>query len=195
MPQKHIAYSYSFEELSDAARTNAFDACRDWNTSDEFWHEYVQEDVKEIAVLMGIEIDRILFSGFSNQGDGACFEGTYSYKRGSVKAVQVYAPQDSELHEVVGQLYRAQAPFFFRLSATVKHRGRYCHEMCTDIAFDSDPNDGAEDLITDSLRDFMRWIYKRVETEYIYQRSDEVVQATIEANGVRFTDAGELFNT
>ena len=67
---------YTFNELSDTAKESA----RDWYRSDPFpdWHEFVIDGAKEVGALLGIEIDNIWFSGFSSQGDGACFTGSYS---------------------------------------------------------------------------------------------------------------------
>jgi len=40
------------------------------------WWECVYENFKERMAKVGIEVDKIYFSGFWSQGDGACFEGT-----------------------------------------------------------------------------------------------------------------------
>jgi hypothetical protein len=77
----------------------------------------------------------IYFSGFSSQGDGACFEGTYRYKKGSVKAIKAHAPQDKELHRIAKGLQEAQRPTRYSITANIKHRGRYYHPGCMEICF------------------------------------------------------------
>lgn len=147
---------------------------------------------------MGIDIDKIYYSGFSSQGDGACFTGAYSYKKGAVNAVKEYAPTDETLHDIARDLQLVQKKHFYGLSASVSHRGHYQHENCTDISVDYDaPNyqgmsEDAEDAICEALRDFMRWIYHRLETEYDWLTSDDQVKEAIAANEYEFTEEGEL---
>ena len=194
---------YTFDELSDKAKEKA----REWyreNDDFSFYAECIIDDAKTIGALMGIDIDKIYFSGFYSQGDGACFEGSYSYKKGSLKAVKSYAPLDIELHKIAGALAKLQKQHFYRLSASVKHRGHYYHEQCTEIdvlrnceymfsTSDSyvrgSDSDGAALVIL--LRDFMQWIYRQLEKEYEYLNSNEVVDENIIANEYEFTEEGE----
>ena len=188
---------YTFDELSDEAKERAI---ADWNHDglDYDWWEYVVDDAKEIGKLMGIQIKNIYFSGFSSQGDGACFEGYYAHGKGSVKAVKAYAPQDRELHQIARDLSRAQRPYFYGLEASVRHQGHYNHEFCTVINVGDRRDYPADDLsagqedITEVLRDFMRWIYKRLELEYEYLTSEEQVAETFMANDYEFTAAGKM---
>jgi hypothetical protein len=100
--REKIIRLYQYDELSDKAKARAVDTMREQVVDNDWWYESVFDDVVEIAALMGIEIEQqaikhngavvghkpaIFFSGFSSQGDGACFEGRYQYKKGSVKAV------------------------------------------------------------------------------------------------------------
>lgn len=177
--QTHTHTTYSFDELSEEAQENALEKYWDWNVQDSFWHECVIEDAKEIGKITGIDITNIFFSGFYSQGDGACFEGYYEYKKGGLKALKAYAPQDTELHRIAKELQELQRKNFYALSANVKHRGHYYHEMCTDIQVwnENESMGGANDEayygIQELLRDFMRWIYKNLELEYDYLTSEE----------------------
>lgn len=192
--QKTKVYPYS--ELADEVKDLVLENLRDINVDYEWWVSSY-DDIKEIGKLMGIDIDRIYFSGFSSQGDGACFEGSYEFKVGSVKAVMEYAPKDYKLHLIVKELQAVQRRYFYQVSAMVKQSGHYMHEMCTSI--DVGHNDfysyrlpeGAEDGIKEGLRDFMRWIYRRLESEYEYLTSEEVVKDSIEANESEFTVDGK----
>lgn len=198
---------YKFDELSDKAKETA----RDWFRScdDMHWKEYVYEDADRVAKLLGIEIDQrpyktmggstryepcIWFSGFSSQGDGACFEGRYSYAKGSVKAIKAEYPSDKELNDIAEGLYEIQRHNRYRLVAKVSHSGHYYHSGCTDIDVDgpgcanSDDADQTERL----LRDFMDWIYARLEAENDYQDSDEVVDENILANEYEFDESGDI---
>lgn len=140
------------------------------------WYESTFDDAKEIAKLLGWQIDDIYFSGFWSQGDGACFTGTLGYKRGCTKALREYAPLDTELHAIADAWQAAQRTQFYSISGSVTHTGRYSHEYS--VSFDWEDsrheygwtNDSFdESAFEEPARDFMRWIYKRLESEYEYQ--------------------------
>ncbi len=38
------------------------------------WYESVYEHFKEMMSVIGIRVDKVYFSGFWSQGDGACFD-------------------------------------------------------------------------------------------------------------------------
>lgn len=208
--REKIIRLYQYDELSDKAKAWAVEAARVNAVDDDWWYEVVFDDVVEVAGLMGIEIEQravkfkdkvvghkpsIFFSGFSSQGDGACFEGHYSYRKGSVKAVMGYAPKDEALHRIVKELYALQKKNGYGLTATVKHQGNYSHEYCTIIdVYRTDSGDYADldtgNAIAEILRDLMKWIYRQLRTEYEYQTSDEAVIEDIKGNEYEFTSEG-----
>lgn len=185
-----------FDELSEEAQETAIERYREGNLDYDWWY---YDDAKQAAAYMGIEIDDIYFSGFSSQGDGACFEGSYSYQKGGVKAIKDYAPLDTRLHQIAQDLQDIQKKSFYGLHASVKHSGHYYHENCTDISVERDDYNGnamtedAEEAIIEALRDFMRWIYKQLEKEYDYLNSDEAIKETIEVNEYEFTAEGKRY--
>lgn len=188
---------YQFDELSDEAKEKAREWYREASSYDfnDFHADYVIDDAKRIGALMGIEIDKVYYSGFWSQGDGACFEGSYAYKKGSVKAVKAEAPNDKDLHEIAETLADIQKRNGYKLEASVKQRGHYNHSGCTSIEIhhvDDRYRDigEAEQDIKDALRSFMDWIYHRLEAEYEYQNSDEQVDENIRINEYEFTEDG-----
>jgi hypothetical protein len=187
---------YEFSELSDAAKSEALD---DYiaNGIDYPWYDCIYDDAKTIGGLMGIDVDNIYFSGFCSQGDGACFEGGYSYKKQCVKLVADYAPLDSELNRIVKTLASIQKRNFYQLSASVKHSGHYYHELCTvvDVDHDNDSsvNGNDENDLIETLRDFMRWIYTQLENEYDYITSEESFIDMCQANEWTFTVDGRIY--
>ena len=213
---------YTYDELSDKAKEKA----REWWSSLVFsdscdW-EFVYEDAVRMGKLMGIEISSspvrlmgggarlkpdIYFSGFSSQGDGACFEGSYRYKKGAVEAIKketgfgfkgsdgVVGKGDAELTRIAKGLQEVQRKHFYKLSATCTHRGHYTHSGCMDV--DVEHYDGWRDLKGDDeqvrqlLRDFADWIYRQLEAEYDYQCSDEAVEEILLNNPYEFYENGE----
>lgn len=194
--RNHTLDIYEFSELSEEAQERAIEKFREHNLDYEWW-DFVYYDAREIAKLIGIEIDNIYFSGFGNQGDGACFVGHYHYERGSVKNIKEYAPMDKELHRITLELSKLQRRYFYQVYAQVKHVGRYHHAHSTRIdVFGENQTyikDDDEVEVQKLLRDYMRWIYKKLEREYEHIQSDEVIRETIEANAYEFYENGEMF--
>lgn len=195
MPTTKTIILYQFEELSEAAKEKARDWYRTGNLDYEWW-DFVYEDAKNMGSLMGIEISNIWFSGFSSQGDGACFEGSYEYVKGGLKAIMAEAPQDTELHDFARRLQALQRPYFYLLTAHVKHSGHYQHSGCTDIDVETSDDyrrvdDDTFEDVKQVLREFMDWIYKRLENEYDHLQSDESVDESIKANEYTFLENGE----
>ena len=138
----------------------------------------------------------IYYSGFSSQGDGACFEGRYRYKKGALKDVKGHAGQDQELHRIVKALQEIQRKNFYQLAARTTHSGHYCHSGCMSVDVERQdekemPAD-AEETVKECLRDFADWIYKQLEAEYYYRTGEESCREAIEANDYEFTEKGDM---
>lgn len=192
MRQETVTY-YTFEELTSEAQEKAIEANRDINVDHSFWHECTIDDCKTIMELIGIEVKEIYFSGFSSQGDGACFIGEFDYKKGCLKSVKEYAPNDTELHQLVESYIAVQKRGFYQLSGVVGHVGHYYHSGCTRVAVCGTNSEDLQDDVTQALRDFMDWIYTRLEKEYEYLTSDDAVKETLIANEYEFlSESGEI---
>lgn len=188
MPRIKEEIVYTFDELNDAAKEKARNWYREWACTDN-WYEDTLDDAKECLSLAGFKIDQIFFSGFSSQGDGACFDG--SWRAGNaqpVKAMKQHAPKDKELHRIAAVM-RDIARKHHHASMSVKHRGHYYHQGCTEFFVDA-PDTATETAIIAASRDAMQWIYRQLEQEHDYLRSDAVVDETILANGYEFTEKG-----
>lgn len=187
---------FTYDELSEKAKKKARDWWREGGMDYEWW-DCIYDDAKFIGSLVGIEIDDIYFSGFSSQGDGASFTGTYRYVKGGSKALKAEAPTDKELHRIADQLQAVQRQNFYRLYASVSHRGRYLHSGYMSIDVKDTENcyrdlSGADEDITQLLRDFADWIYSQLNDEYDYLTSDEAVEESILANEYEFSEEGEI---
>jgi hypothetical protein len=193
---------YTFNELSDSAKETARNHYRQYGLDYEWW-DCTIEEYKELGELLGIEIDNIYFSGFASQGDGACFTGTYSYRKGWKKALA---------SETGGELYRKlesiglglqaeQEKYFYGITAGINRTGRYCHENSVTVSIDpgehingywSDTSD-MEDNIADCLRDFMQEIYSNLMSEYDYLQSDEAVDEYLQDGEWQFLESGDMY--
>jgi hypothetical protein len=190
MPEIIETTVYKYDELSDVAKEKARDWFRTDSAQDEWW-DSTFEDVTECGKLLGIQIDNIYFSGFSSQGDGACFEGRYSYAKKARDAISAYTGGMETLENIANELQELQRKNFYRLEAKVKHSGHYSHEYCTDIdVFNSFTGDyvpaETHDEMAATLRRFMKWIYRELENYYNDQNSDESVDENIRCNEYTF---------
>ncbi|MGV6876574.1 antitoxin of toxin-antitoxin stability system [Pseudochelatococcus sp. B33] len=204
---------YQLDELSDAARERA----RAWyreGSLDSDWYDATFEDFEHICEILGLRLKTrpvrlygggsrqkpcIWFSGFSSQGDGACFDSFYSYRKEAPRHIRGYAPQDKELHRIADALQAIQRRNFYQLHAEASHRGHYYHEYSMTISVERDSptyqdmTADAEDVVTETLHDLARWLYRQLEREYEYLTSDEAVDEAILANEYTFTETGRRF--
>lgn len=175
------------------------DKFRDWDVEHGWWG-HVYKMFKEDMAAKSIRVDEMYFSGFWNQGDGACFEGC-------IDDLKEFIDQHSlrEKYEWFVQLLETDYVRYARISCTSS--GGYCHEhtMVFDDSFElghiHEPEDGliylsaqqeieeAEklwpdfvDAVKEIFRDHARQLYKNLEEEYEYLTSDEHVLESLIAN-------------
>lgn len=182
---------YTIDELSENAKRKA----RDWWCSglgDDDWYETTIEEARTIGAMLGFEIGPhdIAFAGFSSQGDGASFSGRWRYARAPVTAIKSlgFSGKVGEDLESIAVDMRATLQGMTRDeiedSFTITRSGRYCHERTMQCDHEG---------ILAVARDFARWIYRQLETEWDYLNSDEQVDETIRANEYTFTEDGSRF--
>jgi len=204
---------YDLNELTDAAKEKARAWFRDGVGQWEWW-DSVYDDFAQICPILGVTLAAtpvrlmgggarqkpcIWFSGFSSQGDGACYDGHYAYAKGAARRIREYAPKHEELHRIADRLQTLQRSNFYQLTASIRQSGRYYHRFAMTIDVERDSPSGhpivdrAEDDLVDALRDLAHWLYRQLEREYEFQTSDEAVDEGIEANEYTFTAEGRRF--
>ena len=206
-----------FNALPAKQRDEILDKHRRFSTEHLEWWDAVYDDFKRDMDDIGIEVHRMYFSGFSSQGDGACFEGrVFSWE----DFLPSLGYKDPALITLANTGWRFG----------VEHKGHYYHENCT--RFDTclntlDCNDAYDEedfasvfspykseiqtaawmaLIADYKRsDFeeafekefkrhMRSLYNRLEVEYDALTSDESVLEALDANYILTEIIDELEN-
>lgn len=206
---------YKYSELTADAQSRARDWYREATSRDGAdTLEHIVEDFEETARVLGFHTcgsnpnrrpvgNGIYWSGFSSQGDGACFEGSWyaSDVRPSKVAELIadrpiaYKDADGASHpcpgnvELIGIARRLMAwtEAHPGSSASLTHCGHYYHEMAVDIDVDC----GDDDTFREIARDLMRYLYRSLEREYEYVNSDAAVAESIECNEYEFTEDGE----
>ena len=181
--QTKVINTYSAAELEGRAKENALEWLREG--LDYEWYDFVFDDAKKCASILGIEIGDIYFS----MDVGACFNGRFSYAKGWKKALKEYAPIDTELLRIGQELQAIQKPYFYNLSGMIESNDRY---KTTKAAFHwSEDNMPVEDL-SQVFTDFAHWIYRSLEKEYEWLTSEDQLIETAKANGYAFDSEGRI---
>lgn len=202
--QPKLSVRERFDALTARQKDEILDKYRDWHTHDT-WHEMVYEDFKRDMDAIGIEVDRMYYSGFSSQGDGACFEGRVSNWPQFLESAGYTCPALIAL---------AEEAWSFK----VTHSGHYFHENCTSFSADLvNPNgyyeaaledfvetyspytteiqnaaflallqgydyDGLHDEFEEAFKGHMCDLYHRLEAEYDYLTTDEAILESMDCN-------------
>lgn len=196
---------FPVDELAPAVLAKVIERLRVDSVDDQWW-DGVYEDADSVATILGITIDRsrsgrfpaIGFSGFSSQGDGACFTGRYQFSADATKQIRSYAPIDSMLHAIADELAAIRKKHTTPIEVSiVRNASRYCHERSVDVNVSLDGDDDEQpvpreldDGITVQMRRFMRWIFRQLEKDYEYQTSDDRVRESALDNELLFTANG-----
>ena len=220
---EHITRTlYYFDELSDSAQNTA----RDWYRSgglDYEWWDSIYESAVDAAKYLGITINEktqtsiggytpkgkwdanketrstktcIYFSGFSSQGDGACFYGTWhAADMRPLKELKADFATDKELWRIHTHLADFAEDYPLASCTSTRSTCHYSHERSTNLdailGEDIDYNEKTHKPLEECLVEFMQWIYKRLEAEDDYLNSNESVDETIRANEYEFTEEGK----
>lgn len=211
---------YTFDELSDSAKDSAREwfriACADDFAS--FHADSVLEDAARLADIIGINLrqrpiklmngstrmEPDVFWSVGDRGAGVSYSASYAYRKGAVRALEMEAPSthngkeqksNAELNCIARALADVQQRNFYKLQASVHHNRRvrdFAIEIDVEHADDNDKLSEADAaIVRECLEDFASWLHRRLEDEWEYQNSDEVVDENIRANEYEFTEDGK----
>lgn len=204
---------YTLDELSATAREKARTWYREQALNDD-WYQFVFNDFRDTCSILGVEIrtytvpllsggnrqlPAIWFSGFCHQGDGACFEGDYTWQPQAVYRLRERYPGGADLHRIADSLQAIQQHNDGQLRASIRHHGRYCHENDMTITVERHSPSGqdmtadSEDAVTDAIRELARWLYGWLESDYEWRTSDVVTDQSIRTAQYTFTESGQRF--
>jgi hypothetical protein len=194
-----------FNALPARRRDEILEKHRNWNVEHFDWWDEVYGVFKSDMAEIGIEVDKMYFSGFWSQGDGACFEGSVDNWPKFLASLGYADPALITLADTGWRFH-------------VEHRGHYYHENCTSFSvtlntldchdaddeedfarhfspYKSDIQTAAwmaliaeykredlEEQFTEEFKRHMRDLYSRLECEYDDMTSDEAVLDSLDAN-------------
>jgi len=195
---------YKFEELSEEAKEKAIEKFYDLNIYEGWW-DGVYEMYMDRDTETGFDIDKIYFSGFWSQGDGAMFEGSpnkdilnfitpgynnQQYQKNWSRVIKIIKNGDINIYGS------------FKHSGHYYHSKSYSDNLETEFTNDwhgknySNIKDICEDIlyeIREHYEDICNKIYHSLEQEYEYYTSREAIEESIIANEYEFTEDGEQY--
>jgi hypothetical protein len=203
--------AYQFHELSDKAK----DAVRLKLTPSHDWWDHIYDAAIEEGKELGFEIEKINFSGFYAQGDGACWQGAVNMR----VWLERNRPVDTHAHIALAliedgwvnrRLCISTRSNHYSHSNTMNHDGLELVEPEDDSRihtkglfegsnvrelFDTIGcgywDSIAVDMLADA-RDYADTIYKRLRDDYEWLMSDEYLTEMCEANEYLFDAEGSF---
>ena len=189
---------YSFDELSEEVQRKVIEKNPEFGIWDN-WYEGLFDYYKNSGDIHGFDIEKILFSGFWHQGDGAMFEGSVNKKLFD----DLKPNYASEEYKRVIKLITSE---HITLWGKFKHYGHYYHHKSyienLEFEFQNGKNDypniqSVLDDIIDSIKteyeDLCKKIYIDLKKEYEYLMSEEHITSTLKEGDYEFTENGEFY--
>lgn len=210
MPKTVEIELFQYAELSEKAKEKA----RNWwlECRDSSDYEATLDSSAEVLEWLGIDFAqqkvelygggirydrRIYWSGFSCQGDGASFEGTYHYAKGALAKIEkeIGEENDREIMRIARELQALQAKNFYGISAKITAGGHYSHSGNIQIeALNRHGTDIECPELLRLMRDAADWLYAKLEAEEDYQTSEETIAEVMEGNEYTFRADGRREN-
>lgn len=192
-----------FQALPQAVQDRVLEKNRDWNVEHDAWWDGVYEQFKEEMQAKGMCVDRMQFSGFWSQGDGASFDG-------NIENITLFVNSQghlAEFKELAEHDVKDTMGLYVR--ASWSSRGHYSHSNSLRYSFEDgmgEPDErdyssallyqvdrclykdlmekitAFESAVETTVRDHCDDLYKRLEEEYDYLTSDEPIIESMLAN-------------
>jgi hypothetical protein len=189
---------FTFDELDDRAK----DRVRMWfsdRLGDYEWWDCCEADFKQTAKEQGFDVDKTYWSGFSCQGDGASFDGSFRVE--GKEAEDLLNGTDLRRWTLI----KADAALehgivlVLGVGATIKDSFARDIDIFTDLDIPDELVDvfdkftweaEVSDTVSELAHDISHDYYKSLREEYEYQTSDEAISEACEANEWKFDEDG-----
>lgn len=181
---------YQFGELSKEAQQKVLDSDLRYVNTEHEWYDFIRDEFVGKAESLGYTNVEMMFSGFSSQGDGACF------------TAGVDIPKWLRAHRL-GNKYKALAKAYRDGDAAIKITHSWRHYFATSTNVDPEDYRASAkaqeqmaevvELIEKERESLGNDLYRTLEKQFDYLVSDEAVKEMIEANGWEFREDGSPF--
>jgi hypothetical protein len=204
-----------FPELDEAAKAYAVEKYN--YTNDRWWSDGVIEMAKDDGRELGFNIDKVYFSGFWSQGDGASWVGHIDVVKWCTNQMEAdpqyymwaaLADHGDYMNSKVGITQSGQYTHRYTMVCDANDLypddtavysnpdypifiGQNVNDMIASVGGDNGLDDLLRDML-DSARDYAVKIYADLEKEYEYLSSEEAFAETAESNEWSFDETGEM---
>jgi hypothetical protein len=218
---EEISTTYTYQQLTDEAKEKVKQWWCEHGIWDD-WYDDTYERFKEEGYALGFVIDKMNFTGFYSQGDGACWEGQID-----VATWLKTHTEDSIARDAWCALI---AEDFCDKHFSIHFRGRYSHSntmTCVGWDWVSEMEDEPASYLKqssifkgmrysdlynlirtsdfpytdpndieqagfESAKEYADELYKRLREEYEYLTSEESLIESCDANDWQFNEEGEM---
>ena len=171
------------------------------------WWDGTEEFFKQCLETLGIEVDQTYFSGFYCQGDGASFDGGFTFRkdwREELEKMTTGGRLYNACIEAGQELEKMQARFMFlpddirefeeliSCSIIQSRNPHYVHSGTMDVGSEDCHEDDYEGLLQ-IMRELADEYYFMLRDEWEHLTSAEALQETAEANGWEYNESGDMF--
>lgn len=180
MPIQKTIELFSFNELSKDIRQSMIKHFE----VDDWWDQWIIEDIKSEAKEMGIEDFDFQYSGFWSQGDGLSFTGELSSDliRQIIKD-KVNDNPDIETDNISVKIVRSFHHYVHNKTVRAEVEG--------DLDSFSITNEELENAFNDWKDDLCESWYKTLKDHYEYLIEEETIAAEYDSWGPTFTENGQ----
>lgn len=187
---------YKFDEItSDELKARIVANLRDINVDYEQWSDGVKDEWKERIERNGYWGVEIMFTGFSSQGDGACFTAYIDIDKWlkahrMAKKFALLMKYSEFVHLAIAHYERD----YYSTSTNVRYELVDSDEMRTGTVYDRVETQVADvhALVLQEREKFGDAIYRALKREYEERTSDDAIIRTIRSNDYDFTEAGDI---
>ena len=124
---------YQYSELSKEAKSNAEYRIREVLgaeffdfTIPDFEDGLINDNYPIVKVPEGFEVEKLYCSGFFSQGDGSCFDGSFSNEKLSLVEI-LDDPEKAAVFECVAKLKEINCEYDNYVMCKIVREGKYCH--------------------------------------------------------------------
>lgn len=173
----------------DEVKDKAIEYNRYINVDFDWWSKDIINEWETKLENRGFSNPKIYFSGFSCQGDGACFDADIDINKLLASDVCISEKNREILEKIKDDI-------------TVKIEGhdlRYCHAYTRHVYIYNNPEEyeakipAIEEELNEMRIELCNEIYNDLQDEYYYLISDTAVEETLIANEYLFEENGEIY--
>ena len=195
---------YGIEDLSDnpEVRQAVLTVNYDWEVQKHGWRNPTYDAFKTSLKGTCFICDKISFSGFSSQGDGAMFEGSFLLDYTTeLSVIELYVP-DKRIARLI-KAERISISCDFRQYGNHSHHKSYTNTFvvetygnhrCDDNICNYLDSGTLESKIKDDYETLCKDLYRDLESEYEYLTSDKYLLDMFKENEYEFYADGSIYD-